>query len=441
VLFQKLFIKKFSRDEKAHFLINIAIGIAIIAILQLYENTDFGEDSINRAFDYIIAKEAAASAGLGNISAANPKNAAMQISFIDLGRSFKENEPPLLTPRDELAKVIEAAFKGKAKVIVLDILLEKNDCCNPGHDQELRRVFQDIIGQGSPMKIVFPMRIGRDGMVKKNLFADLIEKHPNFYPAFPAISATASDRIVRYWIPYETTAGNDKYPLLWNAAFLGAMLAHGKEDELKTISQRIAAQNSPKSYSIKIGNSKEIVISYNRDDVYRNRIRFFLIPENTLSAYPGGNLFELVNGMNELDYVNFKDKVVIIGNTHPDAGDTHLTPAGEMAGMYIVGNAMNTIAMGLQPAHSSIILNIVIELLVIILAAYVMSGFPILIVYILKTIVLASALSAASYWFFLKTGVLLNFTFAIVGMGFYDLALSFEKDLLKRIRKGKEQRT
>ena len=85
-----LSFKKFSREEKIHFLVNIVIGLSIIIILQFYEHTDFGEDTLNRAFDYVIAKEAASSARAGNIVAQKRNTLAEQLVFIDLGSAFKK---------------------------------------------------------------------------------------------------------------------------------------------------------------------------------------------------------------------------------------------------------------------------------------------------------------------------------------------------------------
>jgi hypothetical protein len=437
--FSRPSFKKLSRNEKIHFCISIGIGIVIVILLQLYENTNFGEHTLNKAFDYIIVKEAVESVRSGNIAAQKNKKVAEQIIFFDMGNAYEKRGNPLFTPRDELAKIIEAAFRGGAKVIVLDILLEDRDCCHPEHDRRLRGVFQQMIHRNVPTKIIFPVRLGSDGEIKKNLFKDLIEKHPNFYPAIPYISATVSDRIVRYWVPYEVTKGNDLAPFLWNASFLGAALAHGKEDELRIIGQKIKGQKIPEAHFIKLSDTKEIEISPHREDLYRNRIRFFLIPEKTLSKYPGGNLFELVGNVDEIDYVTFKDKVVIIGNGNPGAGDIHLTPVGSMPGMYIIGNVMNTILLGLQPAHPSKVLNMLIELAIIIIAAYILSRFPPLIIKVLKSVVLISVLSAISYYYFIKTGVLLNFTFAVVGMGFHDMAMSVEKVLIKKKKDGKEE--
>ena len=254
----------------------------------------------------------------------------------------------------------------------------------------------------------------------------------------PFISATASDQVVRYWVPFESVKGHRKYPLLWNASLLAALAAEEKEKDLQIIQREIRDQKGSRPYFIRLGNQREIEISSEREDLYRNRIRFLLIPPNILKKYPGGNLFERVSDIDEVEFTDFNDKIVIIGNANPEAGDIHLTPVGYMPGMYIIGNALNTILLGLQPSHPSVILNMVIELVVIIVAAYVLSRFPPLLIRIAKGLLLIAVLSAISYYYFLRTGVLLNFTFAVMAMGLHDTALTIERAWVQRKKTGKE---
>ena len=139
---------------------------------------------------------------------------------------------------------------------MLDILLEDRDCCNPEHDRMLRKVFQDMIAQNVQTKVIFPMRIGSDGHIKQNLFQDLIDSHPAFYPAIPYISATASDRIVRYWFPFEAVNDGSTKQLLWNSSLLAAVLTHNKEAELKAIGQTIKDEKTRRAHFIKLSSSK-----------------------------------------------------------------------------------------------------------------------------------------------------------------------------------------
>ncbi len=113
-------------------------------------------------------------------------------------RRNKQWGEPLITSRDKLAKIIETAYKSGARLIVLDILLESKDCCNPDNDKQLRTVFEEMTNKNVPTKVIFPVRIGQKGVIKNNLFDDLIGKNPNFYTAIPDITATATDKVIRY---------------------------------------------------------------------------------------------------------------------------------------------------------------------------------------------------------------------------------------------------
>ena len=48
----------FPRRRKIHFLINIFVGIGIAVVCHFLEHTDWGEATINKAFDFVVAREA-----------------------------------------------------------------------------------------------------------------------------------------------------------------------------------------------------------------------------------------------------------------------------------------------------------------------------------------------------------------------------------------------
>ncbi len=391
-----------------------------------------------------------------------------KIVFVEIDHaSYKKWGRPAITPRNEIAKIIESAYKGGAKTIVLDILLEDRDCCNPRHDSMLRKVFQEMIDRKSATKVIVAVRIGHDGDIRNNLFEDIMMKSPNFYSALPTLFATVTDRVIRYWTPYETFKENGRDGILWNISFLTAMLINDKTKELKDLEEKIKSDKFHKPHHIKLGNMKTIEITPDRDDIYRNRIRFLLIPKDALPGHPGGNLFQAVCQIDEVPHADFRDKIalqrnlifkaqyivdlsglntqhvvslslscvvgiVIIGNSSPDAGDMHPTPAGNMAGMFIIGNAVNTISLGIQPSHSSMLVNMLIEALIIIMAAYLFLYFQSLLAQILGSIILISIFGVASYYYFLHTGVFLNFIFAVIGMGFHKTISNVEEIIEKR---------
>lgn len=419
--------RKFSRKKKIHFFVNIGVGIAIALFFHFLEHTTRGEDVLNIGFDRIIAMEAEKAARKAeNINESEDDKLSEQILFIDIDHNaYKNWGQPLLTPRDELAKIVEAAYKSNAKAVVLDILLEDKDCCNLKDEGDLRKVFEDMTNKAVSTKVIFPVRITFDGDIKKNLFDDLIERNPNFYAAIPNISATSTDRIIRYWRPYEIFIAAKNSRILWNVSVLATVISKGKEEELWNIEHR-AAQQVAEGFSIKTGNGKEIFLSSKTTELYRNRIRYLLVPKNTMPEHPEGNLREVYT-VDEAKHVDFKDKIVIIGNSSPDAGDIYPTPVGNMAGMYIIGNAINTILLGLQPSHSSVYVNIAIEILVIITAAYFFLYLSSFLAQILVSVILILTLGVASYYYFLHTGVFLNFMFAVVGMSFHKTISNIEE--------------
>jgi CHASE2 domain-containing sensor protein len=432
--FSYIDVRRFPRRRKIHFFINVSVGIVIAVFFHFLEHTDWGEATINKAFDFIIAKEAEKSAeAMESLTAQRNIGISDRIVFAEIDHeTYKKWGKPLITPRDKLAEIIKIASEGGAKIIALDILLEDKDCCHPESDCELRKVLQDMTDKKAAAKVIFPVRIGYDGKARKNIFQDLIDNNPNFYAATASIAAAATDRVVRYWVPFATVKNGSDDTILWNMPFLIAMLAEGKEREIKEFGNIIKAGRFHKAHHFTLDHNRDITISPERDEIYRNRIRFLLVPQNTLPGHPGGNLFDTVYQIDEIRHATVRDKIVIIGNSSPDAGDMHPTPVGNMAGIFIIGNAINTISLGLQPSHSPLLLNIAIEAVIVIMAAFLFLYFPSLLAQILGSAVLILCLGVVSYYFFLYTGIFLNFIFAVIGMSFHRTIANIEEITKKK---------
>jgi CHASE2 domain-containing sensor protein len=136
--------------------------------------------------------------------------------------------------------------------------------------------------------------------------------------------------------------------------------------------------------------------------------------------------------LDEVPHGIYNDKIIIVGNSSPDAGDHHQTPIGKMAGMYIIGNALMTIIQGQQPLHLSVFGNLIIELMVIIMAAYFFLYFKSLPAHLLISTILIILLGVIGYYYFLITGVFLNFMFTLVGMGLHRLVSDAEEIIVNR---------
>ena len=81
------------------------------------------------------------------------------------------------------------------------------------------------------------------------------------------------------------------------------------------------------------------------------------------------------------EYIDFKDKIVIIGRDDPDCKDFHNTPVGIMAGMYVHANSIATVMGETQPHLTTTGRQVSVDMLLILLTAY---GYALLPAYLTK---------------------------------------------------------
>jgi hypothetical protein len=212
---------------------NIIIGIVIAIFFHYIENTVSGQKMINQSLDFFILHDAEKTIQRSkDPNVLNNVNMSDKLIFVDIDReTYQKWGEPLLTPRDKLARIVEYAYKGAADIIVFDILFENKDCCNPEFDGRLRKTLSDMTDKWSKTKVIFPVRVTTEGSdqnsyfkVRKGIFADLINRNPNFYYAMPNFSDYNTDRVIRYWSSYKTIEGDRDHPVLWNMSLLTIML-------------------------------------------------------------------------------------------------------------------------------------------------------------------------------------------------------------------------
>ncbi len=441
--------RRFPARKRTHFFVNLAIGLAIVICLHFLQQTRWGESTLDKFMDLFISSESGKAARVQKDIGDSP------ILFVDIDHeTYKNWGEPLITPRDKLANILRILHEGGAKVIVLDILLEGNDCLKE-NDHKLLDVLRRIqLDEHGPTKIILPQRIGFEGELKKSLFDILFEKGDSpgalkpqkLYRATPVLSATGADNIVRYWNLYERYPGeNGRQEIIWGYPIVAVLLAvEGSLQKLDSFGEILEREKShPRGdhERLRLSTGKIIKLPYEKSHLYLQRLRFLLVPKRSAkegSAEPdigaGGNLFQTAIGFEELEYYkeSFKDKIVVVGNSSPDVGDIHKTPVGDMAGMYILGNSINTILAKEQPSPPPVWLSIVIEVAVIILAAYLFLYFTSLLAQVIASVLILLLFGYFGYLYFLKTGIFLNFVFAIVGMGFHETTKDIEETIEKR---------
>jgi hypothetical protein len=392
-----------------------------------------GESAMNWALDFFIKHE---------VQKATIKNKEERILYVDINDDTYERwGKPLLIPRDKIASIIECANEGGAKVVVVDILLDYKDCCNPKGDQKLRKVLEFIHKSKSRLKIIFPILVHQNGKFSNNIFADLIAENngTNFHYGLPYISETQKDSVTRYWVAYKVIKKNTGGPfIIWGMPLLAVALA--EEEGLKKLEGLKDDILENRDFKKRLTFAKSgISVRSNIQDVYNYRIRFLQLPENLgLNRIEAQYIKEKLS-KKEKEHMrkvfDFKDKIILIGNSSYEAGDIHMTPVGDMAGLFIIGNAINTLINGLQMEPSPFWLNFILEIIVIVIAAWCFLYFASFLAQILGTLILLLVFGPISWLLFIREGIFLNFVLPIIGMVFHEIIAEVEETVVSKGRR------
>lgn len=462
--FSLLNVRKFPAPKKIHFFINLGVGIFIAALGHSLQHTAWGESIINSLSDIYIESEAAK-------AVANPlsmdKGNLVYVE-IDHDAYVKWGEPPV-TPRDKLAHIIKKCYDCGAKVLLLDILLENKDH-SPGSsgDKEFRgalgyilekekhrRTGENNIEENSFAGIIFCRRVGFRGDLKKNIFHEPFgnsgqgNKPVIFYHGAPLFSANAKDNVVRYWNSYSKYLNeNEEEDLIWGAPLVAVMLYENTAVRLDSLKRKILSYKGSgpdhKIDTVLFEGGNQYSLFVNSAHTYSQRIRFKLVPGEERIEKPEkkdagrtGNEWAVRVKYNEhFDKIGaafFQDKIVIIGNSSPDTASIHRTPVGDMPGMYLLGNAVNTILNTKQVKEPHWLPVILIELCVIGAAAYLFLYLNSLLAFLAAVILASLGLIELGYRYFTETGVFLNSGLIFWGMGFHKIAADIEKLFKERV--------
>ncbi len=409
-------------DKKTQFCVNMCAGIVVLILMHFAASTKWAEGIINNAFDEFIQKDAQKAAAKDEIADTG------DIFLVDL-HYFKPETPgeeiSYISPRVTIEKIIKKAIQGKAKIVVLDILLEKDD----EKDEKLQTLMEEFpMDKNFHTKIIFAQRVGKDGNLKKNLFDSLIEKNPNFYRAIPTLYVTKKDRVIRHWKAYDLYG---KGEITWSIPVLAVMLNEGRTADLNAYKKQLLQKgSSADNLVVNFDKNKTFVVPASNRDLYRQRIRFLLIPENCIDVPHWGNLdFPTMDTLD--DPRLFEKKIVLIGSSDPEKGDIHPTPVGDMSGMYIHGNAIHIILQGLQPAPARWI-AVILDIVVIILVPYYFLYWESWLSKLIGTVLLTAALALFSYYILFRLfDMFFSFAFGTAAIGYFDTFSGIRETILK----------
>ena len=425
--------RKFEPKKKVHFFMNIGIGIVIVLFMHLVESTQWREDVLNSAFDVFIRIDA--NKAVKNIVDTEEEG----ILLVDLDHNKKPGpnirENPLLSPRDQIARILDTARNGGAKVVVLDIFLENKDCCFPDKDNALREALTRFPkAKNIKTKVIFAVSKENKEKLKKNLFDVLIDNNPNFFRAIPTLYASQTDAAVRYWKTYDTCEKQGNKQIIWSIPVLTSALYGKTAAKLKTMEKQLTGQpqaSGPGFCELQLGKNQKVRVPLDHVDLLRQRIRFLLFPKDCMADHPAGNL--ILPTFETLNPQRCKDKIVIIGSSDPLKGDRHLTPIGRMPGMYIQANSIYTLLKKKQPEPASLWIALGIDLLIILLAAYFFHYLHSFIAKLFGTVLVIALFGFIAYFYFFQNhGIFLNFVFGIAGIGYLETISTLREIIIKK---------
>jgi CHASE2 domain-containing sensor protein len=415
--------KKFEKVKRTQFFLNLAVGVLIVLLLHGLESTQWGEGVLNKTFDLFIRMDA---------NKAVKQDADMgDIFLVDIGHNRKTpkdaekvNQPiNYLSLRDTIANLLKMAFEGDAEIVVLDFFFEEHDCCNPERDEALRRVLSE---NNTWTKVIFPVNSGQNKTHKPLIFDGEIDNNPNYLRAIPIFYASSSDFIGRYWKAYQEYDNNK---ILWSIPVLSAALHAGKMKELKEIEQKISGEGHTfgvYTFEMNRDTNRTYLLPVGDNDIYLQRIRYLLIPKDCIMAHREGNI--RLPTIDNLMPDRFKNKIVIIGNSDPNVGDSHPTPVGNMPGMFIHGNSLYTLLQGLQPLRAPWWVSILLNIFIIIMAVYLFHYLDSFLADLLGMIAGIVILGFIAYFYFFQNfGIFPNFVFGIAGIGYIETMYSLRE--------------
>ena len=456
-------LRKHDKDKSKEFLFNLFLGTIIILFFILVRDTTIRQEVENARFDKYISWKF-------NSDTETKKIANDELVFLDFDNtSIEELQRPDLTPRDKVADLIKIAYEKGAKLIIVDMNFSEADYSpaklmagdeialnGESRDKILHDLLETIKNDNiKNTKVLLPFITYADHQEKPNIFSDLVD-YEKIYSITSTFTANSqADRNVRFWLPYLETKRSDtkERHLLWSIPIMTMALTIGNEEELKLFEKSILNDNSAddNSYNLTVkrnGNEEKFIFykeHYKNQGLIRNtqsyqynRIQYAILPPNVRASDPFGNIpakhighwrnneFKLDNGR-----IDCKDKIVIIGRADDNCSDFHATSIGLMPGIYVHGNIIATVLSETQPHLSSMYKSTLVEILLVILTAYVFLNLSATKAKIVVTITFGLCwIVSFIYFYFTNEFIILCFAFTSIGL--YNLGRVVENVFMKR---------
>lgn len=421
---------RWQRQLRVHFAVNVAVGVLIAVVFHFAEESSVGKKVIGAMVDHIVRAE---------FKGAEESKIPTDLAFIDINDKDFFFEPSLFTNRALIANLLRSVIAARPQSIILDIDLTERSPQDDSLSQFFAEFVQDVASGRTDTKLIMPLikPACQSDEPPQSVFHDLVADCPNVYFGLADVATDWEERSIRYILEYDIIGSKDT---VWSMPIAAYAFSKGfRKSELSksALESRLG---------LHVGDiDKETERSIN---IFTSRIRYLLKPNSGCSE--GGSLDGNIDGGNALkmkiryDAVLFADedghshfglpekeqilkgKTVIIGNPSAAKHDIHLTPIGEMPGMYIIGNTFNTLKVG-QVSHLGWYWKYLIELAVIVVCAYLFLHFKSLAAGFIGRILIIIPLYYLTVYVFESTGAIINVVFITLGISLHRFFTTIEE--------------
>lgn len=327
-----------------------------------------------------------------------PRNASGRLApivVLDIDdNTYRAWGEPFPTPRGKLAQAIEKAISGGAAAIVVDIDLSRPSQDAEGDRQLISTIVEEMKAAANanrPSRIILTQRLVRtlDGSaswLRPVFFADQIR---GLRPAMgTATFVVDEDRIVRRWRLVESGCSDGAGYAAYSVQLVVAAVLQGeqavsriREGQLslqRTACEAGAGARKPEADRLTLSPTFSIPLD---DDSAVSRMRFQFdwgkgrygeplplpgFKQFVLSMIPAHQILDAADDSLREAFVN---TIVLIGATHYDSNDYHATPIGDMPGILLEANAINSLLDQGVMAQPPAVVLICLEMISIVLLA------------------------------------------------------------------------
>ena len=377
---------------------------------------------------------------------------AIPFTFIHVDEeTYREWDEPIFTPRDKLAQLIHYARVNGAASVVVDIALDRATTNDTLLLAELAEF--DLPSNRAQLFLVRTFAAPLDGETGlTRLRKSFLDKtyglnHAYIHPS-SSLYDVAEDGVVRHWrvwepVCYPGKEGHADQPLPLPSVQLGVLaVAYNKLPEMKQILERsMPSSCEPLTalpdllfrvsdmLAVHMGGDRlKKTILYNipwklKPGERRPQIEWNGMQTPILSKIPARRIINEPSLKEDLN-----GQIVIIGASHAEARDTHMTPFGEMPGAMIIVNAVHSILQHGEIQPPGLLVKLMIQSVLIVVMSLVFMRWRSFVGAIITYALIVGAMLPVSLLLF-KAGVWLDFALPLLAVQLHQVAKNFHEKI------------